>query len=112
MEIIIPEFQSAEEKNTLVLIAVATILTGIIAPAVVFWSNKNLPATSLRVVKALLNFEILILIAIVVAGIVPVIGWLIGAFVPLVHIIVTLMVTIAVSNNTEIKVPALVKFIQ
>ena len=116
MEVISPEFKDENEKNTMTLLAVLTILTAIVAPLVVFFAMKeNLSPAANAVTKALLNFEILMTILTIICMI-PIIGWmaafLLAPFITIAHLIVTIVATLCLVNNQPVKVWAPVKFIQ
>ena len=115
MEQIFPEYKSEEEKNTLLLVAILTIIFPVIAPAVAYLGLKSLSPSSFDVVKALLNFELSCMIVVLICGI-PIIGWLL-AFVALpvitiAHYIITIAAALSIANNQPVNVFVPVKFIK
>jgi len=116
MEVILPDYKDVDEKNTVMLVALLTILTTIIAPLITFFAMKDyLSPAANAIIKALLNFEILMVILSIVCMI-PIIGWLIAfLLVPciiIVHYAVTIVATLCIINNQPVKIWAPVKFIQ
>ena len=116
MEVIFPEFKDENEKNTMLLVAVLTILAGIIAPIIVFFvMRETLSPAANEVNKALLNFEILMVILVIFCTI-PIIGWLaaflLAPFITIAHFVVTIIATLCIVNNQPIKIWAPIKFIK
>ena len=116
MEVILPEFRDENDKNIAVIIAIFTILTGIIAPLIAFFALQSSTSVATNAIsKALLNFELLMVICIVITMI-PIIGWiaaiLLVPFVTIAHLVVTIAVTIQVLNNKPVKIWTPIKFIK
>ena len=114
MEKIAPEFKDINELNTIMLVAILTIVLWILAPLVAFFAlRETLSHAGNAVVKALLNFEILIAIGLIISGCIPFLGWflILPAFTVL-HYIITIIATINILNKSVINVWAPIKFIK
>lgn len=114
MEKIAPEFKDVNELNQIMLIAVLTIVFWIWVPLIAFFAFKDtLSPAGNDVVKALLNFEILITIGVIISGAVPILGWFVSLPVfTILHYIITIIATINILNKTEINIWAPIKFLK
>ena len=114
MEKIAPEFKDVNELNQIMLIAVLTIVFWIWTPLIAFFAFKDtLSPAGNDVVKALLNFEILITIGVIISGAVPILGWFVSLPVfTILHYIITIIATINILNKTEINIWAPIKFLK
>ena len=114
MEKIAPEFKDVNELNQIMLIAILTIVFWIWVPLIAFLALKDtLSPAGNNVVKALLNFEILITIGIVISGAVPILGWFVSLPIfTILHYIITIIATLNILNKTEISVWTPIKFIK
>ena len=114
MEKIAPEFKDENELNTVMLIAILTIIFWIWAPLIAFFAmRENLSPAGNAVVKALLNFEILIAIGLIISGAIPILGWFLTlpAF-TILHYIITIIATINILNKSVVNVWTPIKFIK
>ena len=121
MEEIIPQFKDENEKSTITLIIALSVVCPLIVTAVAFFGLKKetFSPSSIAVIKALLNFDLLLLIISLVVSVVsavPIIGWIISsiasALIYLVHVLVTLIPLLGIVNNQPVKVFSPIKFIQ
>ena len=76
--------------------------------------KEQISEKSYNIAKAFLNFELLLFLVSLLFA-VPVIGWLVGVILaPLMcifNVIIVIIDLCAISNNTEVKIPVLFKFI-
>ena len=114
MESITPDFKDDNEANTMMLIALLTVPFLVLVPIIAYFALKEkLSPAADNFIKALLNFELLIAIIIIVAGMLPILGkfLIIPAFVVF-HIIMMIIVILNLLNKTAISIWAPVKFLR
>ncbi len=105
-----PAMPDDDERRLLAIAALLSIVVSVIPSAVIFYTNKNLSKFGQEFLLRTLNFQILILIAVVV-NIIPLVGQLLYLGVWVFNLVVCLQATSAVNNNKEFKYPFDLKLI-
>ena len=115
METLTPAFQTEEEKYIMIAMLVCCLFLGFLSPLIIMIvAKEKLSESSLQMLKAFLNFELFLLILIVVT-LIPIIGWILSFILCPVIFVCGLLFPIwglvATANNQAFKVPVLFKFV-
>jgi len=110
---IVPEFKNIEEKNLMKIVALCSIFFTIVPPLVAYFGfPEKLTKASKQIVIALINFEITIVVAYVICGFIPLLGFVLVAVPMLINLIVCLKVISAIANKTSVSIPIFIPFLQ
>ena len=112
---IVPEYKDDTDKIIVISTAVCSLFVSFIAPLVtVLAFKKYITAQSYEITKAFLNYELFLALISLIA-IIPILGWIIGAFlIPILYIWNVIVVVLAVCSlvkKTEVSVPVPYAFI-
>ena len=98
-------FKDESEKTLILLIVILSIISGFIAPLVLWLLKKNeLSDFAKNIIRKLLNFELTLLclcILFIIPFIGPIISYIGGPFVWIVNVIYCIMCAMAVTNSRE-----------
>jgi len=107
------ETQNSDEKTMLVLALVLPIMVGFLAPLIIYFAmTDKLSETTKEAILAMLNFQIIVVIAYIALSIVPIIGWMCVPLVSLANLIICIIAMVAAVNNTAVKIPMIYEFIK
>lgn len=109
-----------KDRNLVVLTTISCIIFSFIGPLVIWLTKKDELAVEVKdYITNLLNFELTLLlvgVAVGVLGIIPILGFIIGAIaVPLlmlINVILIIIATLKVTNNELFKFPFTINLIK
>ena len=115
METFTPVFNTEEEKYIMIAMLVCCLFIGFLSPLIIMIvAKEKLSDLSLQILKAFLNFELFMLILLVVT-LIPIIGWILSFILcPVIFVCGILFPVwglIAAANNQAFKLPVLFKFV-
>ena len=115
MKKIMPAFRDDNDKLiTLAMVITAVFLVFIPPLVVILLPRKYTSDSTYEIAKTLFNFELLMFL-VSLLFLVPIIGWIAGAILTpiflIINVVIAIINVIAISQNTELKIPELFKFI-
>ena len=106
------DWSNDNEKLTVLAVVLGAFFTGFIAPLLCYLLAKDkMNEQILNFTKAYFNWTIFILICIII-GIIPLIGTLIAFVAGIAFLVVTIINIIAIVQEGELKVPAILKILK
>ena len=94
------------EKTLTIIGTLGTILFGVIASLVAWFAGgKDLQGNSKEIIRQMFNFELTILIASIVLGLIPFVGILVGFVVLVANLVFAIKSYIAATKGAEFKAP-------
>lgn len=118
MESIAPEFKDENERNIVLLALVITLIpmAGIVLLAIVYFAMKEyFSPNAFAILKAIFNFDIMLLLVFVALYILTMIIGITGflmTFIPIAHLIVVLLSILAIINKKRVEIPVPLKIFQ
>ena len=117
METITPSFNSEEDKNIVLLSIILSAIISFIAPLIVMLCfNDKLSEKAQEINKGFLNLSLIVFLAGVILGAIPIIGWILlfilSPLVLIAYVIIAVMACASILNNKQVKIPVLYKLIK
>ncbi len=107
-----PDWSNDNEKLIVLAIVLGAFFTGFIAPLLCFLLAKDkMTEQMLNFTKTYFNWTIFLLICFVI-GFIPIIGTLIAFIAGIAFLVVTIINIIAIVQEGELKVPAIIKILK
>ena len=112
---ILPQFKDDTDKLITLAMIICSIFFIFIPSLIVIFIPKNyISESTYAIAKSFFNFELLLTI-ISLFFLVPILGWIVGAFVApilaIINVIIVLINVFAIAGNNELSIPVPFKFI-
>ena len=108
-----PVFKSENDGNMMRIIGLCTIFFSFIPPIIAYFALADTSSTENKEIYAeLANFNIIGFIAIMLCGMIPLIGWLALLPVSLYFLIMDIIIAIQIINGSEVKIPIILQLIK